>query len=146
MLELRTSLPWRIAYWVVALLQSVVLSAALSAGGILGIVVSGSFFAFFFLLALQSRSPVRVTGDGISDDRLLLRRAWRWEDLGEVVVRPESIVRPDLVLRHERGRVLPLNLSGLTVTRDDVRLDRDTVVRTVVDHAREHRVTVSDRR
>lgn len=146
MIEFRTSPLWRVLYWAITVVQGFLLSVSLSGANTVSTLIAVALFGIFFLLALQSRSPVSIGPDGIADDRVMIRRAWTWDTIDSVEARSPSLVRPEVVIRNGKGRVLPLNLRGLIARRDGEVLDRTTAIDGVIRLARSNRVTTSDDR
>ena len=146
MIEFRTTTVWRIVYWTIVLVQAVVLSAAMASGNVGSAVIGVVFLLMFFVLALQSRSPVHIGPKGIADERVFIRRAWSWDDVDAVQVRDPSLWRPEVMIRNGKGNVLPLNLRGLAARRDDEVLSRHDAVDAIAGFARSHRIDVDDLR
>lgn len=146
MIEFRTSTPWRVAYWVVTIVQILLLSFALADGTTGAKISTSMFLVIFFVLALQSRSPIRMSREGIADERFMLRRGWAWGDVDTLRLRRGSLVRPDVIIRHGSGRSLPLNLAGLRVTRDGNRLERTEAVTALIALAKRGGADITDER
>lgn len=146
MIEFHASTAWRAAYWLVTVLQVLVVSLALAGGSTGAVISSTTFLVIFFVLALQSRSPIRMTTEGVADERLMLRKGWPWNDVSTVAVRRGNLLRPDLLIRHDSGRAMPLNLTGLRVMRDGDRLTREDAITAVTALARRGGADVLDSR
>lgn len=146
MIEFRTSPLWRAIYWAITIAQGLLVSLALASGNPASTVIGLVLLGMFFLLALQSRSPVTIGPDGIADDRVMIRRAWTWEDVESVEVRTPSLVRPEVVIRNGRGRMLPLNMRGLVARHDGGVLDRAAAIDRVIRLARSNKIAVQDER
>ncbi len=146
MIEFRTPLTWRLLYWFGLLLQTVVLSFALSSGQTIWVFSAGGFLVFFFINALQSRSPIRISEDGVADDRLLARKGWHWEDVDSVDIRAGSWMHPDIIVRHKAGKPLALNLTALRATTEGRTVDRGAAVVALITLARGGGASVNDTR